>query len=539
MRDFLIKNFHKIFIKLRNIFPAIFLLAIFTAAILIKFPLKEAFENNPDEGNNLMKSLLYLKGFHLYGQIWSDQPPLFTVILSIWFKLFGASAYGGRILTLIFSNALLFSFYWILKNQLGKFCAFMATLYLILSNDFIRLSTSVMISLPALSFALLSLLCATIYKKSQTKYLLILSAAFMALSLQTKLFTMFLIPLILMEIFRGRKNRTYSALYFWLFVFGTVNLLAILIFFHSNLSSLIQQLIKPHYIAKTAFDKLHYSLLNENIFRAMLKDYDTALLSFSGIVIIITKKSWQYLFPFLWLLLAFLILLQYSPVWPSHYLLLSIPLSWLAAITCREFFYGHINLKPLRMIICGLIIISIIRLPIKYTTILQNLKLSNNSREHLIMEPLSKYAKETRWIFTDRPIFAFYAGILTPPELAVISKKRIWTENLSSGYLISTLEKYKPELVLLGRFEDYNKKIITYLKNNYFNAYLNIPWSPPMRNIVPPYRGKSLFLSRLHYFIWENKLNAIAKKRSQHLPITEFKLYIRKDTKNPSLLHGK
>lgn len=538
MRDFLINS--KLFTKLRNIFPIIFLLAIFTAAVLIKVPLKETFENDPEEGNNLMKSLLYLKGFSLYGQIWSDQPPLFTVILAFWFKLFGASAYAGRILTLIFSNALLFAFYWILRNQLGIFCAIMAALYLILSNDFIRLSTSVMIGLPALSFMMFSILCATLYKKSQAKYLLILSAIFMALSLQTKLFAVFLTPLVLIELFRDRKNRSYPALYSWLFVFGAVYFSIILIFFHSGLSSLMQQLIKPHYLARAAFDKLHYSLLNDNIYQAILNDCDTVLLSLSGIAIIIIKKSWRHLFPFLWLLSAFLILLQHRPVWLSHYLLLSIPLSWLAAISIREFFYGHINSKLLRTIIAGLIIISIVRLPVKYTTILRNVKLNNSLREHLVIKSISKYNKKARWIFTDRPIFAFYANILTPPELAVISKKRIWTGNLTSGYLISTLERYKPELVLLGRFENYNKKIVSYFEKNYFYTYLNLPWFfPELHYKAPLYRGKSPFLERLHYFLWKNKLNALIGEFSSHLPEKKLTLYIRKNSEGLSLLRDK
>src|SRR4051794_5789212 len=48
-----------------------------------------AFQYDTDEGLNLMKSLLQLRGHHLYSEIWSDQPPLFTYILSGWFKLTG------------------------------------------------------------------------------------------------------------------------------------------------------------------------------------------------------------------------------------------------------------------------------------------------------------------------------------------------------------------------------------------------------------------------------------------------------------------
>jgi hypothetical protein len=34
-----------------------------------------------DEGGNLMKAVLVAKGFHLYSEIWSDQPPILTFLL--------------------------------------------------------------------------------------------------------------------------------------------------------------------------------------------------------------------------------------------------------------------------------------------------------------------------------------------------------------------------------------------------------------------------------------------------------------------------
>ncbi len=95
-----------------------FLAAMYIIINIIKPPLSQTFEYIPDEGFNLMKSSLFLKGYLLYKEIWSDQPPLFTVILSYWLKLFGLSVYHGRILILIFSTILLWAFYQIIKIQL-------------------------------------------------------------------------------------------------------------------------------------------------------------------------------------------------------------------------------------------------------------------------------------------------------------------------------------------------------------------------------------------------------------------------------------
>lgn len=57
--------------------------------VLLKTPFLREFQFDNDEGINLMKALLFERGFSLYDEIWSDQPPVFTVLLAWWFKIFG------------------------------------------------------------------------------------------------------------------------------------------------------------------------------------------------------------------------------------------------------------------------------------------------------------------------------------------------------------------------------------------------------------------------------------------------------------------
>jgi hypothetical protein len=56
-------------------------------------------------------------------------------------------------------------------------------------------------------------------------------------------------------------------------------------------------------------------------------------------------------------------------------------------------------------------------------------------------------------MFTDRPILAFLSGIPVPPNLAVISKKRLQTGELTDDEVLATLEAYSPEMILKGRFD--------------------------------------------------------------------------------------
>ena len=189
------------FSKRKNVLLSLLFVALFISLILIiKLPINQVFEYDPDEGFELIKSLLFLREFSLYKEIYNDQPPLFTLILSYWFKLLKPSACHGRILVLLFSGILLWAFYQTIKTLWGSFSGLVAIIFLLLSALYLRLSISVMIGIPSLAFAMLSIYCITLYRKSRLKYLLLLSGIFIALSLQTKLITAFLVPLIAFEI---------------------------------------------------------------------------------------------------------------------------------------------------------------------------------------------------------------------------------------------------------------------------------------------------------------------------------------------------
>ncbi len=522
----------------QRIFLWITLFIIFLAAILINNAAKSAFEYDYDEGTNLIESALFLKGFPLYTEIFSDQPPLFTAILSFWLKLFGASTYQARLLTLVFSVILLWAFYQTINNLQGRLCAITAVIFLILSAIYIRLSISVMIGLPAFSFALLSILCITYYRKLRFRRLLLLSGVSMALSLQTKFSTAFLIPIIIVEImlaqkknpkgnietvfgnnstqpakqhaictflYHTRHNYLTSPIFLWTADLLITYFLIALIFFKFNFSLLIQQLFQFH-LTKPALSLSNFNFGIMDIYKILSRDYDICLLAIIGIILLIKDKKlhpakggiqdflmkfqwlgkfytfpyhkkWRFFLPVSWLILAYIILLKWRPVWYHYYLFISIPLCWLAGISFSEFF----KLNPrqglfkkrdgLYWITAGLIILIIFNLPFKYSAILKEINIGTMPQEYTTLEIMSKYKKYTHWIITDRPIFAFFGNMLVPPELAVIGDKRTFITGASQDYFIAKLEKYKPEQILLSRSSLYGAKALSYIENKYTNIY--------------------------------------------------------------------
>ena len=450
-----------IYSKKNIILPIIILLFVAVSLFIINIFIKEGFEYDVDEGVELMKATLFSKGFLLYKDIFGDHPPLFTVILSVLIKLSGATAYYARIMVLVFSTILLWALFGILKKESDKKTAIIAVFLLVFSNFYIPLSASVMIGLPSLSLAMVSIYCIWLYRKHHLKRFLYFSGVLFALSLHVKLFTLVILPIILLEIIRYEKR---SAIY-WIFGLVSAWVTIFLIFFHFNFLDFFYQLINPH-LQILKLPGCDFRL----IYNIMATDYDLLLLGFIGTAVILRQKKTP--FPIFWILCVLAAIFFHSPIWYHHYLLVSIPLAWLAAIAVGD----AINRKRgfYHYFVLILVLLSALRLPFKYGRIFDYIEAGKAEREPELVELLRSYKSKVNWIFTDRPIYAFYAGIPTPPELTLVVQKRNFIETKNEAYLIKNLEKYKPELILLGRadnFSIFGPGFSDYLEKKYFNIY--------------------------------------------------------------------
>ncbi len=475
----------KLSLKIKNIFLnilSILLFALFIIAIRFE-PITQSFELDYDEGLNLIKALLYSRGLSLYSQMWSDQPPIFTVILSSWLSLFGQSVLAARLLVLLFSSLLVWCFYQIIRQELGNIPALVATVLLFTSWLYIRLSISVMIGLPSLSLAMLSIYLISVYKQNHLKRYLIFSGIFFAFSLQTKAFTVFLIPLILLylwdfqvnlsQILKHHKSLFYCLLQ-WIGVFSFTYILISLLF---GQFSHHDQLIQAHLnqpIDKQIDDYNNLYYLNYMI----TQDRDYIFLAVIGLFVIIWKKQRNGLLPITWLATSTLILLFHKPIWYHHYHLISIPICWLAAYTVKlvvdlfsKNWHGHFKLFNLKKLIIPSLI-SIIFVFLVFAT--PPITKGSPPKDLQLMQSVLKYKNSTNWIFTDRPIYAFYAGLPVPPEIAVISLKRINSGKLTNQEMLAVLQKYRPEQILFGRIHSQissDQNISSYINKYYTKTY--------------------------------------------------------------------
>ncbi len=198
----------RFFLRLLQQITPVLLVIAFIAVVYLYFPFRNRLQFDGDEGINLMKASLVMKGYPLYEQIWSDQPPLLTYILVGAMRLLGTQVNAARFLILLLSAVLLVAAFYILRKIWGYPHALVGALLIIMLPFYLQLSVSVMVGLPSLTFAVLSLLGVISWHQGRRWIWLVLSALAFSASVLIKLFTGFLIPIILVGLVLGEWTRS-------------------------------------------------------------------------------------------------------------------------------------------------------------------------------------------------------------------------------------------------------------------------------------------------------------------------------------------
>ena len=436
--------------------------------MLFFYPFLEQYQFDSDEGINLMKAMLAARGYPLYSQIWSDQPPLFTYLLAFFFRLFGSSVVTGRLLVLAMSSLMLGVLFYFQNSAFGLWHALAGTLLIILLPYFNQLSVSTMIGQPALAFTALSLAALAAWHQGGQRRWLVFSALAMSAAMLTKLYVAYLAVIfttgVLVAGYIKSKNAKDGILasLLWAGVCGaSLAGFGLLWIGPANLN----QLITPH-IASVGVDLFENQFPIEWYLQRVIP---YIVLALAGSAALALRRRWLFLYPFLWALGGYILLRINHPTWYHHQLLITIPLAILAGIGAGEMveIILHWNEEKRRRALRGLLaLISItglawvcgVRLPGTVQEFGRELfpaSLADDLLERIqpVIQRMQRYAPLTQWAVSDQPMIPFRAGIATPPELAVFSKKRINSGSLTEAQIIAAIDRYQPEQVLLTRFE--------------------------------------------------------------------------------------
>jgi 4-amino-4-deoxy-L-arabinose transferase-like glycosyltransferase len=445
---------------------------VFLAIMGLFYPFRQQFEFSRDEGVNLMKAMMVAEGYSLYEQIWSDQPPLFTYWLAGAFELAGFKVNVARLVVLILSTVLVWASVEFLRQAGGTLHALAGFLMLLLLPKYLELSVSVMVGLPALAFATASLAALALWHRQRKTAWLAVSAIALGISILTKAFTGFLVPIFFLGIIIGEYNlfrgkRTFQGLIrpalLWLGIFvGFSVFFGLILIRPGNLP----QLIEPH-LSTAAIEEFQ---INKYTLAWNLREARLILfLAVVGAGFSIAQRRWLALYPFAWMGTAATLLFRHIPVWYHQQLLVTIPAALLAAMAVGEtinWIYQAVRLRRFSGVPAILAIISIMifarvwmtEAPISYNQFKTkpsfrevDLKLSREKIEFLWL--MNDYAPQTHWVVTDTPMYAFRARLPVPPNLAAFTSKRVQTGNLTEGELFETMRAYQPEQVMMGRFD--------------------------------------------------------------------------------------
>ena len=459
---------------------------IFVMIILFFFPFRNRFEFDGDEGIQLMKSMLVMKGYPLYDQVWSDQPPLMTYILVPVLKIFGMEVNVGRFTVLILSACLIWASFEFLRIVWGNLHAIAGAVLILLLPLYMTLSVSVMIGLPSLTFAMFSILSVAVWHIHRQTIFVVLSALAMSISTQIKLFSGFLIPIILIgllldEFHQHRRNFDFRVLMrpvlLWIFIFTAITL--VITYFFVGLENL-EQLYMAHLRAVDARWAETYTI------NYHLRDSKSMLfLSMFGMIFTLLAKRWLTLYLVAWLGTAYLLLYFYTPVWDHHQLLVTLPAAMLAGISigeCIHWFSANvdtrnfINIRSVLPILAlgALMLVLYNQIPDFFHQLEIGANLTSSPLQGAgeikedVFERAKEYSGDTHWIVTNMTIIPFRLNLPVPPNLVVFSSKRLKTNLISEEEILQTIQDYSPEQVFISsRIEGINP----YLEENYHLTY--------------------------------------------------------------------
>jgi uncharacterized membrane protein len=445
-----------------------------------------AYEYGTDEGINLMKGALVANGFSLYSEIWSDQPPVLTFILAALERLSPHDVTVARALMLAFSGLLLWSLFQIVFRLEGRLGAWLAVSALAACASFQALSVKVMVGLPAVAMAIAAVDQVLLGASDQKPWRYWLAGGVFGLSLQTKLFTLTLIPVLIVATlmrFNGESRLTFdarSASNLARLLVGATG--AFVVIAVNAGEPILSQLIMPHHRVSGAYDASRldglFHLASELITRLPLF---VSILFALGLMVALGHLSLTRLIPLIWLASATLVVGLHRPYFSHQLILIYPPIAWIAALSIQL-----IREKASKSAIglASIFVLGIIAAAGAYEQ--RALKAGTKSSYAAWLAE----ASPNSWVLADDAMDAYRAGRLVPPELAVWSAKRIIAGYLPANSLIAVVENRRPERVLLRRFQQ-PQELLDYLGANYI-AVSTLPveeskpkdGEPPVRQYI-------------------------------------------------------
>lgn len=438
---------------------ALLVLLVIFAAIEFTLPLATTVQTGSDEGFELAKATLCLHGHHLYSEVWNDQPPLHTFLVTEVLKHVSTSILAPRLLTVLFAAILLASVFLIIQRLHGTTPAAIATGLLVASPGFLELSNSCMLEIPSLATAVAALVMLLLPKPVRWHLWTVASGLVFGLALQMKLVPAILLSLVVLFLWLKHCEGTLAPreLLVPLMVFGVTMMAAyilsdLLIERGAYLAHFSQSWHSHFAAAKTdEYGGAKYYPFDVSV---LFKNWDTTVPAVAGVILLL--RTWRTnlwrLVPLAWLVVTFVVFTIHRPWWAYYYVHTAIPLCWCAAIAF-SFAVSWAMRKRNRAGLLALAAFSLCavcwmggRMYLQVMAV--------RSSPQLYAEPVLEYIARLKpyahWMYATKEIYSFHAGIPMPPELAVVPLKRFWAGEITNDEIAAELASVRPEIILLN-----------------------------------------------------------------------------------------
>jgi hypothetical protein len=421
--------------------------------LLLSFlPLATAIKIGADEDFELSKATLLLNGYHLYTDVWDDQPPLDTFLISQILKHLSPSVLGPRLLTVGFALVLLVSVYVLVFRANGLLAAAVATGMLVASPGFLELSCSCMQEIPALAPAIAALCLPMVWPQPKWPFPELLAGLLFAIALQLKFIEAMYLPIIGLVLWL--RHRQIKSLIFPALAFaGSLALSFMAIEYLTGNSFLLQfqQSWAAHFSAARSFE---FGSPAEHAFdwSVLPKNWDITLPAMLGVILLFcqARRIPQAVIPLAWLALTLLVLPLHKPWWSYYYVHNAVPFCWCAGIGVAFVFE---RMKRKRALATLLVVYALCAGSWMGARLyLQSVGIRSSPRLYasLLLKEINRFKPSAQFMFTDQPIYSFHAQIPMPPHLAMISLKRLWSGDLSNAQIAAEIATIKPGLILLA-----------------------------------------------------------------------------------------
>ncbi|WP_457935402.1 pectate lyase [Mesorhizobium sp. 10J20-29] len=455
---------------MKNVLYPLFAAVGIIGLVCLLGPWWSVYEFNSDEGLNLQKGLLVAQGYSLYSEIWSDQPPVLTYVLAAVQSLFPFSVTAARATILAFGALMAASLFRTVARFEGLAAGWIAVLLLACSSLYLELSVAVLIGLPAVALAMLSVDLATSATGNARAYRAAGSGVVFGLAVLTKMFALMIFPALLAGLWLAARNgaahdrRAGITLTGWFLLAFVATAMAILL---AIAGFAFDQLIGTHLAARSApvFDRFGgfakvIEILSEG---SSVAFYFTVLF---GIAAFCRRPGSMLLVPLLWLVAGLLMLGFHRPLWQHHLLILVPPLCWLGGVGFKSLFVPAERLgianrvaehRNRRVRLAGRLLILALApgLTILAYHSLKDARRTLNKApsfdEELARTTLALLGDQSGYLITDKPIDAFRSGKAVPPNLAVWSAKRVITGSIGEDEIVLEVKARPTSQVMLRR----------------------------------------------------------------------------------------